>query len=43
MQLVVKRGADDSLKNDKNQTARDVAQIAGKEDVAVCLDSVSHG
>jgi ankyrin repeat protein len=43
VQLLVKRGADSSLKNDKNQTASDVARSDGKEDVAVCLDLVSHG
>jgi ankyrin repeat protein len=43
VKLLVDREADVGLKNDKNQTARDVARYAGKEDVAVCLVSVSHG
>ena len=43
VKLLVERGADIRAKNEKGQTASDVARSEGKEDVAEWLDSVSRG
>ena len=43
VKLLVERGADVRLKNDKGQTASDVARKQGHNSVADWLDSVSRG
>ena len=45
MKLLLERGPDVSLKNDKNETASELARSEGeaREDVAEWLDSVSRG
>ena len=42
VKLLVERGADVKLRNNKGQTASDVARINGKENVAKWLDLVSR-
>jgi len=39
--LLFERGADVLLRNDKGQTASELARIEGKKDVAKWLDSVT--
>jgi ankyrin repeat protein len=41
--LLVERGADGRVKNNKGQTASELARSLGKKDVAEWLDSISRG
>jgi ankyrin repeat protein len=43
VKLLVESGADVGVKNDRGQTASDVARSLGKKDVADWLDSVRRG